>query len=31
LGNLVATARRHDLHIVTGDRKIIDYPHVATL
>ena len=28
---IVATARRHDLTIVTGDRKIIEYPHVNTI
>lgn len=28
---IVATARRRDMTIVTGDRKIIDYPHVDTI
>ena len=28
---LVATARLHNLQLVTGDRKILDYPHVQTL
>jgi PIN domain nuclease of toxin-antitoxin system len=28
---IVATARRHDLVVVTGDRRILEYPHVATL
>jgi len=28
---LTATARRRDLSIVTGDRKLIDYPHVETV
>lgn len=28
---LVATARLADCTIVTADRKILDYPHVATL
>lgn len=28
---MVATARKHDLTILTGDRKIIDYPHVKSL
>jgi PIN domain nuclease of toxin-antitoxin system len=28
---LVATARLHDLHLVTGDQKLILYPHVRTL
>jgi len=28
---LVATARLHNLQLMTGDRKILDYPHVETL
>ena len=28
---IVATARIHDLSVVTGDRKILDYPHVHTI
>lgn len=28
---IVATARVHDLTIITSDDKILDYPHVATL
>jgi PIN domain nuclease of toxin-antitoxin system len=28
---IVATARVHSLTVVTGDRKILDYPHVRTL
>ena len=28
---LVATARLHQLHLVTGDRKLLEYPHVQTL
>ena len=28
---LVATARRHGFQLVTGDRKILLYPHVQTL
>lgn len=28
---IVATARIHDLRVVTGDRKVLDYPHVKTL
>lgn len=28
---LVATARIHDLHLVTADRKILAYPHVNTI
>lgn len=28
---IVATARLHDLHLATGDRKILDYPHVKTI
>ena len=28
---IVATARRHHLSLVTGDRKIINYPHVNTI
>lgn len=28
---IVATARKHDLAVITGDRKIIDYPHVNTI
>jgi PIN domain nuclease of toxin-antitoxin system len=28
---IVATARCHDLVIVTADQRIIDYPHVATV
>lgn len=28
---LVATARLHNLHMVTGDQKIILYPHAQTL
>lgn len=28
---IVATARLRDLTIVTGDRKILDYPHVMTI
>ena len=28
---IVATARKHDLYIVTGDEKIISYPHVKTI
>ena len=28
---IVATARVHQLTIITSDRKILDYPHVRTL
>ena len=28
---IVATARLHDLTIVTADRKILDYPHVSSM
>jgi len=28
---LTATARIHNLTLVTADRKILDYPHVNTL
>lgn len=28
---IVATARIHNLCVVTGDRKVIDYPHVRSL
>ena len=28
---LIATARLERLTVVTTDRKILDYPHVATL
>jgi len=28
---IVATARINNLHVITGDRKIINYPHVRTL
>ena len=28
---IVATARIHDLHVVTADRRILDYPHVRSL
>ena len=28
---LAATARIHRLALVTGDRKLIDYPHVTTI
>lgn len=28
---LTATARVHDLALVTGDRKLLDYPHVVTV
>ena len=28
---VVATARIHDLCVVTADRKILDYPHVQSL
>lgn len=28
---IVATARKYDMAIATGDLKIIDYPHVKTL
>ena len=28
---LVATARLHDFHLVTGDKKILKYPHVRTV
>ena len=28
---IVATARQHSLTVVTGDRKLLDYPHVDTL
>ena len=28
---IIATARRHDLTLVTSDRILLDYPHVRTL
>ena len=28
---IVATARVHDMAVITGDRKILDYPHVNSL
>lgn len=28
---IAATARCHDLTVVTADRKLIDYPHVKTI
>jgi PIN domain nuclease of toxin-antitoxin system len=28
---IVATARIHDLTVVTGDRRILDYPHIRTI
>ena len=28
---IVATARVRNLHVVTGDRKILSYPHVLTV
>jgi PIN domain nuclease of toxin-antitoxin system len=28
---IVATARKNDLTIITGDHKIINYPHVQTI
>jgi PIN domain nuclease of toxin-antitoxin system len=28
---LAATARVHDLHLITGDEKLILYPHVRTI
>lgn len=28
---LVATARLHGMHLVTGDQKILGYPHVRTI
>ncbi|MCP4677416.1 MAG: type II toxin-antitoxin system VapC family toxin [Deltaproteobacteria bacterium] len=28
---IVATARYHNLTVVTGDKKILDYPHVKTI
>ena len=28
---IVATARAHDLSLLTADRRILDYPHVHTL
>jgi PIN domain nuclease of toxin-antitoxin system len=28
---IIATARRHGLRIITGDRKLIDYPFVETI
>ena len=28
---IVATARLMDMHVVTGDKKILSYPHVDTL
>ncbi len=28
---LVATARIHDLHFITGDEKLLLYPHVRTI
>ena len=28
---LVATARLHTAALITGDKKILDYPHVETL
>lgn len=28
---IVATARQHNLHIVTGDAKILAYPHVRAI
>lgn len=28
---IVATARHHDLTIITSDRTLLDYPHVRTL
>lgn len=28
---IVATARVHDMTVITGDRKILDYPHVKSL
>jgi PIN domain nuclease of toxin-antitoxin system len=28
---IVATARIHDLTIITGDLKIVNYPHVKTI
>ena len=27
---IVATARKHDLTVITGDHKILSYPHVKT-
>jgi PIN domain nuclease of toxin-antitoxin system len=28
---IVATARRHGLHVLTADSRILAYPHVATI
>jgi PIN domain nuclease of toxin-antitoxin system len=28
---IVATAREHNATLITGDQRILDYPHVRTL